>query len=113
MSTVHTERRRDPRFRMNTYALSASQDILAEVLDISNSGINCRCLTCDDAPLPAVTEVGLLDCTFGKSVENLVCRVVRSSREIGKRKTFVNFSLKFENVTSEQRNQLDQFIKNV
>ena len=111
MSTVHTERRRDPRHRMSTYALSANQDILAEVLDISNSGISCRCLTCDDAPLPAVTELGLLDCTFGKSVENLACRVVRSSRETSQRKTFVNFSLKFENVTSNQRHQLEQFIK--
>ena len=96
---------------MSTYALSANQDILAEILDISNSGISCRCLTCAEAPPPAVTEMGILDCTFGKSVENLACRMVRSSRETMNRKTFVNFSMEFENVTSEQRNQLEQFIK--
>ena len=98
---------------MNTYALSVNQDILAEVIDISNSGLSCRSLTSKDTPWPTVIEMGLLNCTFGKSVENLSCRMIRSNRVTTNRKTFMNFSLEFQNLTSWQRNQLDQFIKNI
>ena len=55
--------------------------------------------------------MGLLNCTFGKSVENLSCRMVRSNRVTANRKTFVDFSLEFLNLTSRQLSQLDQFIK--
>ena len=110
MVATGRERRKNPRLRPSTYALSANEEILAEIIDISNCGISCRCLTGNNK-LPGIIEMGLLNCTFGKSVENLSCRMVRSNRVTANRKTFVDFSLEFLNLTSRQLSQLDQFIK--
>lgn len=94
------ERRRSPRYNVNRYVVSFNQDILAKIVDISNCGISCRCITHNLKLLPTVTKIGLLNCDLGTTVENLACRVVRIFQETGESKTFVNFCLEFENLTS-------------
>jgi len=115
MNTVHHERRRDPRCRVNKDVLSINQDILAEVIDISKSGMACRCLTSTEKPLTAITEIELLNCELGTSIESLHCRMVRSSNKtISGAFTstmIMHFSLEFQNITGSQHQQLDQFIK--
>ena len=116
MDTVRLqERRKHPRFRMNPDVLSINQDILAEVVDISNCGVSCRCLASSDKPMAAITEIELLNCKIGTSVDCLPCRMVRSSKktisEAFTSTMIMQFSVEFQNLTGPQRNQLDQFIK--
>ena len=115
MDTVGNERRKHPRYRVNKDVLSINQDVLAEVIDISNSGMACRCLTSTDKPLTAITEIELLNCELGTSIESLHCRMVRSSNKtISGAFTstmIMHFSLEFQNITGSQHQQLDQFIK--
>jgi c-di-GMP-binding flagellar brake protein YcgR len=111
MGTTHRERRKTHRLEAITYALSVNEEILAEIIDISKCGISCRSLMTDNKPLLPITEIGLLNCESGSSVENLACRMVRVAYETIDKKTFVNFSVEFQNLTTYQRNKLDQFIK--
>ena len=115
MDVVQRERRRHPRYKVNRDVLSINQDILAEVLDISNSGMSCQCLTSTQKPLTAVTEIDLLNCELGTSIEGLSCRMVRSSKKtISDALTstmIMNFSLEFQHVTRKQHSILDKFIK--
>ena len=115
MGTVRNERREHPRYRVNKDVLSINQDILAEVIDISKCGMSCRCLTSTDRPLTAITEIELLNCELGTSIESLHCRMVRSSQKTisgAFTSTLItHFSLEFQNITGSQRQQLDQFIK--
>jgi hypothetical protein len=116
MNTVYNERRKYPRFRMNKDVLSINQDILAEVLDISNCGMLGRCLTSTAKPLTAITEIDILNCELGISIEGLPCRMVRSSKKtISDALTstmIMNFSIEFQFLTNNQLFKLDQFIKN-
>lgn len=114
MDTVHNERRSYPRYRVHTYALSVNADILAEIVDISNCGMSCRYLTSNNKSLPDITEMGILNCESGNFVQNLSCRMVRSSQETVSdtlpMTVSIIFILKFHDLASEQRKQLDQFI---
>jgi hypothetical protein len=100
---------------MNKDVLSINQDILAEVLDISNCGMSGRCLTSTVKPLTAITEIDILNCELGISIEGLPCRMVRcSKKKISDALTstlIMNFSLEFQFLTSNQHLILDQFIK--
>jgi hypothetical protein len=115
MDTVYNERRRHPRYKMNRDILSINQDILAEVLDISNSGMSGRCLTSTSKPLTAISEIDILNCELGSSIEGLPCRMVRS-REKPITDALIStmimyFSLEFQHLTSSQHYRLSQFIK--
>jgi c-di-GMP-binding flagellar brake protein YcgR len=114
MDAVRNERRRHPRYRVNKDVLSINQDILAEVIEISKCGMSCRCLTSTARPLTSITEIELLNCDHGTSVENLHCRMVRSSKKsISGAFTstqIMHFSLEFQLISKTQRRQLDRFI---
>lgn len=115
MDTVRTERRKDPRYRVSTNVLAINQDILAEVIDISNCGMACRCLSSTDRPLTVITNIEILNCELGTSIEGLSCRMVRSNKksisDVFISTMIMNFILEFQNLTSKQSKQLNQFIK--
>jgi hypothetical protein len=115
MEVMQRERRKHPRYRMNRDVLSLNRDILAEVVNISASGMSGRCLTSVSRPLSAITEIDILNCERGTSVEGLPCRMVRSSeRSISEALTstkILNFSLEFHYLTDNQCLRLNTFIK--
>ena len=115
MDTVHKERRRNVRYKMNKNVLSISQDILAEVLDISYCGMGCKCLTNSEKPLGPITEIELLNCELGTSIEGLPCSLVRSREktisEVFTSTKIVNFGLEFTRIDEHQRKLLVLFIK--
>ena len=115
MDRVQKERRRYPRYRVNQDVLSVNQDILAEVIDISECGISCRCLAYTAIPLDTNIEIGLLNCELGTSIEYLPCRIVRRSKKAilddFASTIIMNFSLDFMNLASKQLKLLGQFIK--
>jgi hypothetical protein len=115
METLSPERRKHPRYKMSKNVLAINQDILAEVIDISNGGMACQCLSSTDRPLAVISDIEILNCELGTSIEGLSCRMVRSSNKTIS-DTFtstmiMNFIIEFQNVTSKQFKQLDQFIK--
>ncbi len=112
MDTTHRERRKKPRHRPIENALSVNEEILAEIIDINNCGISCRGLIPNARMLPAITRIGLLNCESGISIDNLACRIVRTTNETIDNRIFVKFGLEFQNLTRNQLNKLDQFIKN-
>ena len=111
METTLRERRKNPRLKAIRNALSVNEEILAEILDINNCGISCRGLMTNDKPLPAITMIGLLGCESGIFVEDLPCRMIHTINETIDSRTFVKFSLEFQNLTLNQLNKLDHFIK--
>ena len=114
MDTAGIERRKQPRYRVNKDVLSINHDILAEVIDISACGMSCRCLMSADRPLTTITEIELLNCELGTSIECLPCRMVRSSKktisDAFTSTVIMNFGLEFQDLTGRQCQQLDQFI---
>jgi c-di-GMP-binding flagellar brake protein YcgR len=115
MDTVQKERRRHIRYRMDKNVLSISDDILAEVLDISTCGMGCQGLTSCEKPLTEINEIEILNCELGTSVEGLHCRLVRTrERAISDALTstmIVNFGLEFQGLSETQRKKLHLFIK--
>ncbi len=114
MATVPKERRKHPRYRVNKDVLSISQDILAEVLDISASGIGCQCLTNTEKMPIEINEIEILNCELGTSVEDIPCRLVRSSKKTihnGLTSTMIlNLGLEFHGLSESQRKGLRRFI---
>lgn len=114
MDRAGIERRKRPRYRVNKDVLSLNQDILAEIIDISACGMSCRCLMSTDKPLTAITEIELLNCELGTSIECLPCRMTRSSKkhisDAFTSTVIMNFSLEFQDLTGRQCRQLDRFI---
>ena len=75
--TTENERRKHPRYKMKKI-ISINNDILAEVVDISGSGISCTCLGNIEKPFTCINEIELLNYELGTSVKGLHCRLVRS-----------------------------------
>ncbi len=115
MNTVQKERRKNIRYRVNKDVLSISKDILAEVIDISPSGMGCKCLRNSDIPLSQINEIDIMNCEVGTSVEGLQCKLVRSSEKtISDALTstiIVDFGIEFIGASESQRKQLHKFIK--
>ncbi len=115
MKSVKKDRRRHIRYRVNKNVLSVGEDILGEVLDISNCGIGGQCLASADNPLDEINEIEILNCDIGSSVEGIRCKLVRSrGKNISDAVTstmVVNFGLEFSRLTEIQRKKLHQFIK--
>jgi len=114
-SLTANERRKRPRYTMNKNILSISEDILAEVVDISGSGISCKCLASADELLAEIHIIDLLNCEFGTSVKGLHSRLVRRDYIpvwlTSPSMMILNFSLEFQGLTQTKRKQLFQFIK--
>jgi hypothetical protein len=114
-SSSKNERRKHPRYKMNKNILSISEDVLAEVVDISEAGISCKCLASFDKLLIQIYKIELLNCELGTSVEGLHGRLIRSSNRaisLALSSTIImNFSLEFQDLTQIKRKQLFQFIK--
>ena len=114
-SSSKNERRKHPRYKMNKNVLSISEDVLAEVVDISGAGISCKCLASFDKLLAQIHKIELLNCGLGTSVKGLHGRLVRSSiraLSLASPSTMImNFSLEFQDLTQIKRRQLFQFIK--
>lgn len=112
---IKNKRRKYPRYKMNENILSINGDILAEVIDISRSGISCKCLASVDKAITGIDEIELFNCQFGTSVKGLLCKWVRSSIKTisptSPLMMIMNFSLKFEDLTQIKQEQLFQFIK--
>ena len=107
------ERRNNPRYRVNKNILSISEDVLAEVIDISKSGFSCKCLIRNDKQIPNITLIELLDCKLGTSVEGIPCRIVHSRKNIQDTSLstmIMNLGLEFRNLTPSQDELVDQFI---
>lgn len=108
------ERRKYPRYKMNEEILSISEGVLAEAVDISGSGISCKCLANDEKLLTEIHTIELLNCELGTSVIELQCRLVRCNKIVvspASATTMLNFSLKFQKIGQNKRVQLLQFIK--
>ena len=114
-NSTKNERRKQRRYKMNKNILSISEDVLAEAVDISGSGISCKSIAGVDKRLPQIYEIDLLNCELGTSVEGLHGRLVRSSNElislVVSSTMVMNFSLEFLGLTQIKRKQLFQFIK--
>ena len=114
MDTEGIERRKRPRYKVNKDVLSINQDILAEVIDISTCGMSCRCLMSTDKPLTTITEIELLNCELGTSIECLPCKMVHNSKkkisDAFTSTVVMNFGLEFQDLTGRQCQLLDQFI---
>ena len=80
-SSTKNERRKHPRYKKNKNILFVSEDILAEVVDVSESGISCKFLAGFDKLLTQIHQIELLDCELGTSIEGLHVRLVRSSNK--------------------------------
>lgn len=95
--------------------MSISEDILAEAVDISGSGISCKCLASADKLLAEIHTIELLNCELGTSVEGLHSRLVRRDNipvlPALPSMMFLNFGLEFQGLTQTKRKQLFQFIK--
>jgi hypothetical protein len=95
--------------------LSINDDVLAEAVDISRSGISCKCLASVDILLTKIQKIELLNCELGTSVKGLHGRLVRSNNRpislASPSTVIMNFSFEFQNLTPIQRKQLFQFIK--
>lgn len=108
------ERRKYPRYKMNEEILSISEGVLAEAVDISGSGISCKCLANDEKLLAEIHTIELLNCELGTSVKGFHCRLVRYNNiavSPASQAMMLNFSLKFQELTQTKRKQLFQFIK--
>jgi c-di-GMP-binding flagellar brake protein YcgR len=114
-SSTENERRRHPRYTMNKKVLLINEDILAEVVDISESGISLQCLANVAEKLNKIITIEIVDCGMGTSVEDLFCRLVRSSKKVFSPASFsamiMNFSLEFLDLSQIKRKQLLQFIE--
>ena len=115
MHRVQKERRKYTRYKVTQDVLSVNQDVLAEVIDISECGISCQGLTYTAKPLATIIEIELLNCELGTSIDCLPCRIVRRSKKAifdeFASTMIMNFSLEFTNLTSKQLKLLGQFIK--
>ena len=112
--STRNERRKYPRYTMNKEVLSINEDILAEVVDISESGISLRCLASVAEKLNAIITIEIVDCGMGTSVKDLFCRLVRSSKKVISPASIsamiMNSSFEFLDLTQIKRKQLLQFI---
>jgi hypothetical protein len=109
------ERRKHTRYMLNKKIMSISEEILAEAVDISGSGISCKCLASAGKLLPKIQTIELLNCELGTSVKGLHSRLVRRDKipvlPASPSMMFLNFSLEFQGLTQTKRIQLFQFIK--
>lgn len=100
---------------MNNQVVSFNKDILAEVVDISESGMLCRCPASVDKSLNKIDEIELLNCALGTSITGLHCRLVHSRKKpispAPQSTMIMNFSLEFLDLTRMKHKQLFQFIK--
>ncbi len=114
-SFTANERRKHTRYMMNNNIMSISEDILAEAVDISGSGISCKCLASAGKLLPKIQTIELLNCELGTSVKGLHSRLVRCDDiqvlPVSPSMMFLNFSLEFQGLTQIKRKHLFQFIK--
>jgi hypothetical protein len=115
MMATFKERRRAPRYKLNKDVLSINQQILAEVMDISRSGIACQCLMSTQKALPDFHEIELLNCELGTSIESLPCKMVRSDKkyilDAFTSTMIMSFSLEFKDLTEKQARELARFIQ--
>jgi c-di-GMP-binding flagellar brake protein YcgR len=114
-SSTKIERRRHTRHKINKNLLSISEDVMAEVVDISGSGISFQFPAIAGKRLKKIDKILLLDCQFGTSVEDLTCRLVRSSNTINAQTLpatmIMNCGLEFYLLSRIKYKQLIQFIK--
>ena len=114
-SSTKIEQREYPRYKINKDVLSISEDVMAEVVDISRSGISFQCPTIVGKRIIKINKILLLNCQFGTSVEELTCRLVRSSNKILSQtlpaKMIMNCGLEFHLLSQRKHKQLIQFIK--
>jgi c-di-GMP-binding flagellar brake protein YcgR len=114
-SSSRNERRKHPRYKMNENVLSISEGVLAEVEDISVSGISFRYQTSADDQLRKAYDILLLNCQLGTSVEGLSGRLIRSGdKTISSTlpsKMIMHCSLEFHDLNQMKRQQLGKFIK--
>ncbi|WP_163339356.1 PilZ domain-containing protein [Desulfopila sp. IMCC35008] len=71
------ERRRHIRYNVQQDALFYNQEHFAEIINISRSGIACRCMVESEIFSPVLTNIDLLDCNGGMFVQGLSCRRIR------------------------------------
>lgn len=114
-SSGKNERRKYPRYKMNENVLSIGEDVLAEVEDISVSGISFRYQTSADDQVRKAFDIMLLNCQLGTSVEGLSGRLIRSGDKTispGLPSTMImHCGLEFHNLNQMKRQQLRKFIK--
>ncbi len=116
-SFTKIERRRHTRHKMNKDLLSISEDVMAEVVDISGSGISFQCPTVVGKRIKKIDKILLLNCQFGTSVEELTCRLVHSSNKVDSQTLpatmIMNCGLEFHLLSQIKHRQLIQFIKKI
>lgn len=110
-----TEQRKFPRFKMNKDILTINVDVMAEVVDISRSGLSFQCPTIIGKIVNKLEKILLLNCRSGSSVDELTCRLVRSNNKVSAEtlpaRMIMNCSLEFLHLSRIKRKQLFQFIK--
>ncbi|MFH0784290.1 MAG: PilZ domain-containing protein [Pseudomonadota bacterium] len=114
-SSTKIEQRKYPRYKMSKDVLSISEDVMAEVVDISGSGISFKFPAIVGKRMNKIENILLLNCQLGIAVEELTCRMIRSSNYIISKtlpaKMIMNCSLEFQNLSKIKRKQLFQFIE--
>lgn len=76
VETQH-ERRRHIRYNVQQDALFYNQEHFAEIINISRSGVACRCMVESEVFSPVLNNIDLLDCNGGMYVQGLSCRRIR------------------------------------
>lgn len=116
VSPVERERRKFKRYPIHQNSMICNEESLAEVLDISKGGLACRNFVGLHGASDILTDVELLNCEIGLSVQGLNCRLVRSKdREGGTRVQSdqePDCFLEFVELSDMQANALGTFIEN-
>lgn len=113
---VERERRKFKRFQIHQNSMLCNEGSLAEVFDISKGGLACRNFVGLQGASDILTEVELLNCEIGLSVQGLKCRLVRSKEHAGgsvvQNNQEADCFLEFVELSEMQANALGTFIEN-
>ncbi|WP_136807537.1 PilZ domain-containing protein [Desulfosediminicola flagellatus] len=115
-SPVERERRKFKRYPIHQNSMLCNEESLAEVLDISKAGLACRNFVGLEGASGILSDVELLNCEIGLSVQGLKCRLVRSQERKGNTLVQNNQGpdcfLEFVELSDMQANALGTFIEN-
>lgn len=109
------DRRRFTRYQVHQNSILCNGESLAEVLDISAGGLACKSFIDQQDSSKVITDVEILNCDIGQSVQGLNCRRVRIGEKVEQVSVKNGMSpdcfFEFIEMSSRQADELRRFIK--